>query len=239
MKLGSPLAWTPVLPPRRAPMTGAFVRLEPIDPIRHGADLFQAAEGPGADPHLWAYMPVTPFETEKAFMTWLETRVKPEDPLTFAILDGQTGRATGMASYMRIDRANGVIEIGFIWFGATMQRSPASTEAIYLLARHVFEDLGYRRLEWKCDSLNDRSRRAAERFGFQFEGIFRQHMVIKNRSRDTAWFGMTDGDWPKAKAAFETWLSPENFDANRRQKRSLEHIRSQSVTPIPAANQTP
>ena len=133
--------------------------------------------------------------------------------------------AGGVVSYLRIEPEHGCIEIGHIWFGAALQRTPAATETIYLLARHAFDDLGHRRLEWKCDAANARSRRAAERFGFTFEGVFRQHMIVKGRNRDTAWFALLDGEWPAARAAYEAWLRPENFDADGRQLSPLAAAR--------------
>lgn len=201
--------------PRRAPLTGERVRLEPLDPDRHGDDLFAAAQG---DPRLWDYLPYGPFDRD-GFDAHLHAQAASEDPLFFALV--ADGHAAGVASYMRIEPAHGCLEIGHIWFGAPLQRTPAATEAIYLLARHAFDDLGYRRLEWKCDAANARSRRAAERFGFTFEGVFRQHLIVKGRNRDTAWFSILDGEWPAVRAAFEAWLAPSNFDAGGRQKAPL------------------
>jgi RimJ/RimL family protein N-acetyltransferase len=151
-----------------------------------------------------------------------------EDPLFYAVIDLRDGRAGGVASYLRITPEHGVIEIGHIWFGRTLQRTRAATEAIYLLARHAFDDLGYRRLEWKCNAANAASRRAAERFGFTFEGIFRQHQIVKRQNRDTAWYAMLDHEWPPIRAAFEAWLHGANFDAGGRQRRRLSEIRLSS-----------
>lgn len=222
---GEALAWTPARPPERTVLAGSTVRLEPVDPARHAADLF-AASHDAQDPHLWDYMSVGPFADVDAFTAWLQTAAASTDPLFFSVVDQETSRPSGMVSYLRITPAHGVVEIGSIWFGPALQRTRQATETIYLLARHVFEDLGYRRLEWKCDALNARSRRAAERFGFSYEGLFRQHMVVKGRNRDTAWFAMLDGDWPLIGAAFAAWLAPENFDAAGRQRRSLSAIRA-------------
>jgi RimJ/RimL family protein N-acetyltransferase len=222
---GAALAWTPARRPERAVLAGATVRLEPLDPGAHAADLFAAGHDE-RDPHLWDYMSVGPFADEEAFAAWLLTAAASSDPLYFAAVDRETGRSSGMVSYLRITPAHGVIEIGSIWFGPALQRTRQATETIYLLARHVFEHLGYRRLEWKCDALNARSRRAAERFGFSYEGLFRQHMVVKGRNRDTAWFAMLDREWPVIGAAFATWLAPENFDAAGRQRRSLADLRA-------------
>lgn len=225
--LDGPLThWHAPRPPERQVLAGRRVRLEPLDPARHGRDLFDAAQGSSADPNLWRYLFDGPFAGYETFLTWLEGDAATADPLFFAIVDQATGHAVGMASYMRITPAHGVIEIGYIWFGPTLQRTPGATEAIYLLARHAFDDLGYRRLEWKCDAQNARSRRAAVRFGFQPEGVFRQHMVVKGRNRDTAWFAMTDGDWPRARAAFERWLDPANFDEQGHQRQTLEEMRA-------------
>src|SRR4029077_15892498 len=151
-----------------------------------------------------------------------------DDPLTFAIIDLASGTARALASFMSMDPANGVIEIGHIWLSPGLQRTRQATEAIYLMSRHAFE-LGNRRLEWKCDSLNQPSRRAAERFGFVFEGVFRQHMVIKDRNRDTAWFSIVDSEGPAVRAAFEAWLAPDNFDEEGRQRRSLAEYRAGST----------
>jgi RimJ/RimL family protein N-acetyltransferase len=221
------LDWNPARTPERAPLQGETVRLEPVDPARHAADLFTPSEGA---PSLWDYLAYGPFENQAVFTDWLKERAASSDPLFYAIVDRTSGRAQGMASLMRIKPEHGVIEVGHIWFAPALQRTRQATEAIYLLARHVFDDLGYRRFEWKCDSLNAPSRRAAERFGFVFEGIFRQHMVVKGRNRDTAWFSITDGEWPARRAAFETWLSPENFDSDGRQRRSLADIRETVAT---------
>lgn len=218
--------WTVRPMPPRTALQGRLVRLEPVDPERHAAALFRAAEGPGADPRLWDWMAVGPFGSEPAFRAWLDTLPASEDPLFLAILTEPDGVPRGMASFMRITPEHGVIEIGNIWLGVGLQRTPAATEAMWLLARRAFEELGYRRLEWKCDSRNVRSRRAALRLGFAFEGIFRQHMVIKGANRDTAWFAMLDRDWPLADAAFRAWLDPANFDAEGGQRRSLEQIRA-------------
>ncbi len=199
------------------------MRLEPIDPARHAESLFAAARGADA---IWNHLAYGPFDSEVAFTEWLAERAASQDPLFFAVIDRASGLAQGMASLMRFVAADGVIEVGHIWFAPALQRTRQATEAIFLLARHAFDDLGYRRLEWKCDSLNAASRRAAERFGFTFEGVFRQHMVVKGRNRDTAWFSITDGEWPVRRAAFEAWLAPANFDAAGGQRQSLSAIRA-------------
>jgi RimJ/RimL family protein N-acetyltransferase len=215
------LDWRPAALPAREPIEGNLVRLEPLDPLKHGDDLF--AETVGAD-STWDYLGYGPFPGRDEFARWLEHRAPLDDPLTFAIIDRASGTARGLASFMRMDPANGVIEIGHIWLSPRLQRTRQATEAIYLMSRHAFE-LGNRRLEWKCDALNVASRRAAERFGFVFEGVFRKHMVIKNRNRDTAWYSIVDSEWPSRRAAFETWLSPDNFDPAGAQKRALADLR--------------
>lgn len=220
------LNWSPARTPKRAPLEGQGVRLDPVDAARHARDLFTSSEGA---PSLWDHLAYGPFENQDVFTWWLEERAASTDPLFFAIIDRASGRAEGMASLMRIKPEHGVIEIGHIWFAPALQRTRQATEAIYLLARHAFDDLGYRRLEWKCDSLNGPSRRAAERFGFVYEGVFRQHMVVKGRNRDTAWYSIIDGEWPAVRAAFEAWLAPGNFDGEGRQRQSLHEVREGMV----------
>lgn len=208
--------------PQRVPLEGVAVVLEPVEPERHAAALFSSSE---QAPDLWTHLAYGPFANQAVFASWLEDRAATQDPLFYAIVDRAAGSARGMASFLRMEPSHGVIEIGHIWFAPALQRTRQATEAIYLLARYAFDDLGYRRLEWKCDSLNQPSRSAAERFGFVFEGVFRQHMVVKGRNRDTAWFSILDGEWPHVRAAFEEWLSNENFDAQGLQRRSLAEIR--------------
>ncbi len=217
------LGWKPARRPERVPLAGVTVRLEPVDPERHAADLFASSKDA---PALWDYLAYGPFPNQRVFTAWLKERADSDDSLFYAVVDRASDTARGMASFMRIKPDHGVIEIGHIWFAPALQRTRQATEAIYLLARTAFDSLGYRRLEWKCDSLNQPSRRAAERFGFVFEGVFRQHMVIKDRNRDTAWFSIVDGEWPSVRVAFEAWLSDENFDGEGRQRRSLADIRA-------------
>ncbi len=162
-----------------------------------------------------------PFTSPEEFTEWVKAREAARDPWFYAFVRRDTGKAVGMGAFMRNDAANGVIEIGHIWMSPELQQTREATEAIYLMMRHCFDDLGVRRLEWKCDSLNAPSRKAADRFGFTFEGIFRQHYIIKGRNRDTAWFAMLDTEWPKAKKAFEAWLKEDNFDAGGQQKAKL------------------
>ena len=217
--------WQPRPAPARIPLAGRFVRLEPLDDARHGDDLWLALQGPGGDPALWDYLAYGPFASRAPFDTWLAGNAASVDPLFYVVIDQASGRALGLLSYLRIAPKDGCIEIGHIAFGQAMQRTPGSTEAVWLLARHAFDDLGYRRLEWKCNARNARSLRAAERLGFSYEGLFRQHMLVKGQNRDTAWFSIIDTEWPARRDAFERWLAAENFDAEGRQKRRLEQLR--------------
>jgi len=222
----SPLRnWSPAQALSRRALNGDRVRLEVLDSGRHGESLFTSSHAAGAE-RLWEHLPYGPFASQGEFTAWLGEREASPDPLFFAVVDSKSMQALGMCSFLRMVPQHGVIEIGHIWFAPAMQRTRQATEAIFLLAKHAFDDLGYRRLEWKCDSLNVASRRAAKRFGFTYEGIFRQHMIVKGRNRDTAWFSMTDGEWPLRKAAFEEWLSPGNFDSAGQQRRSLAEIRA-------------
>lgn len=214
--------WEPPPAPRRAVLHGRYCRLEPLDASRHGAEL-HAANSLDREGRMWTYLFSGPFRSEQEFTGWLETREDSLDPLFFAIVDEASGRATGLASYLRIEPAHGSIEVGHLAFSPLLQRTRAATEAMYLMMKHAFE-LGYRRYEWKCDALNAASRRAAERLGFTFEGIFRQAVVYKGRNRDTAWYSVIDSEWPARAAAFEAWLDPVNFDADGRQRRPLRGV---------------
>ena len=216
------LQWKPARPLSRVALEGELVRLEPVDVARHAGQLFAAQS---SAPELWQYLPYGPFESETDFRVWLTERAASSDPLFYAIVERRSGRALGMASFLRVKPGHGVIEVGHIWYSPALQRTRLATEAMYVMARHVFDDLGYRRYEWKCNALNEPSRRAAVRLGFTFEGVFRQHMVIKGENRDTAWYSMLEGEWPAAKAAFEAWLRPENFNGEGRQLRSLAELR--------------
>jgi RimJ/RimL family protein N-acetyltransferase len=213
---GRKLDWAPVERPARAPLRGTHVLLRPVSP-----DDAEALHSAGSDPAIWTYMPDGPYESAADLREMLEWAEASEDPLFFTVagLPGET--PLGIASYLRIEPQHGAIEIGHIWFGSPLQRTTAATEAVYLLARHAFDDLGYRRLEWKCNALNAASRSAAERFGFTFEGVFRNHMVLKGRNRDSAWYSIVDDEWPAIRDGFERWLAPDNFDAGGRQRRSL------------------
>lgn len=215
--------WQPRPAPDQRSLQGRFVRLEALDVVRHGDELWRALQGP--DPALWNYLPYGPFTERSAFDAWLAGNARSRDPLFYAVVDLASGLALGLFSYLRITAQDGSIEIGHVAFGAPMQRTAGATEAIYLLARHAFDDLGYRRLEWKCDAANVRSLRAAERFGFTQEGLFRQHMVRKGRNRDTAWFSIIDGEWPARRDAFERWLMVDNFDERGQQRQRLETLR--------------
>jgi RimJ/RimL family protein N-acetyltransferase len=219
----SELRWRPARPPRREPLPGKTVLLEPLSPERHGEDLFAATAGADAT---WRYLPYGPFSGRDEFMAWLRERAELNDPLALVIVDRKARAARGIATFMSMVPEHGVIEIGHIWLSPQLQRTREATEAIYLMARHAFDELGNRRLEWKCDAANAASRRAAERFGFVFEGVFRQHRVIKGRNRDTAWYSITDEEWPLCRAAFEAWLAPDNFDPQGSQRHSLVDIRS-------------
>ena len=216
--------WTPRPRPPRTPMRGRFCHVVPLDPAAHAAKLYALFQG-APDRRSWTYLMDDLPETEAAFRERLDRQAAGDDPLFHTILDAQTGHPLGIASYLRIDPANGVIEVGHLHFGPSLQRKPAATEAMALMMARAFDELGYRRYEWKCDSLNAPSRAAALRYGFAFEGIFRKAVVVKGRSRDTAWYAVTDADWPRVRDAFQVWLAPENFDAEGRQRRSLAEIR--------------
>ncbi|QPC41603.1 GNAT family N-acetyltransferase [Kaustia mangrovi] len=200
---------------------GRSVTVEPIAPDRHGPELYESFRGSAQAADLWTYMAYGPWTDYPPFLAWLNDCAASSDPVYYAIVPRETGRASGMAAYSAIRPAHGVIEIGHIWFAPSLQRTRAATEALFVMMRHAFDEMGYRRVEWKCDALNAASRGAAERLGFTFEGIFRQHMVIKGRNRDTAWFAMLDSDWPEIRKAFAAWLDDANFDGEGRQRQSL------------------
>jgi RimJ/RimL family protein N-acetyltransferase len=217
--------WTPRQRPERQPMEGRYVRLEPLDAGRHGDGLFEASSTPDKDSRFrWLYDHAP--QDRADFQPWLDKATMSDDPLYFAVIDKASGRIAGRQSFMRIDTANGVIEIGNILWNGLVARKPAATEALYLFARHAFDDLGYRRFEWKCNAENAPSRSAALRFGFAYEGTFRQHLIVKGHNRDTAWFAMIDKEWPTIGRALEEWLDPENFDSEGQQKRRLGEIRA-------------
>jgi RimJ/RimL family protein N-acetyltransferase len=218
--------WQPPPCPPRRPLDGRFCRVEPLDVARHAAGL-HAANSLDRDGRMWTYLFSGPFGSFEEYRAWLEPRAVSVDPMFFAVVDRSREQAVGTGAYMRIDTANGSVEVGHLAFSPLLQRSPVATEAMYLMMRQAFE-LGYRRYEWKCDALNAASRRAAERLGFTFEGVFRQAIVYKGRNRDTAWYSVLDGEWPTLDAAFREWLDPGNFDADGRQRRSLGAIRDAS-----------
>ena len=222
-QLGLRVDPAPARPPQPTTLRGRFVTLVPLDPAAHAVSLYEASHGPERE-DLWRYLFDGPYPDQAAFEARLNQMAGSRDPLFFTILDTSAGKPVGYASYLRIEPAHRCIEVGSILFTPLLQRTPGATEAMYLMARHVFEDLSYRRYEWKCNALNEPSRRAALRLGFAFEGIFRQHMIIKGRNRDTAWFSMLDSEWPARKASFEQWLSPDNFDVRGRQKQSLSRM---------------
>ncbi len=224
-ELGQPIGhdvpgWTPRPRPPRTVMQGRHVRLEPACVDAHAAGLFEAfsADTEGRN---WTYMGYGPFDTEQKLAQWMQATCLGDDPLFHVIIDQSTDRAIGVASYLRIEPAVGVIEVGHINYAPALQKTRGATEAMYLMMARVFDELGYRRYEWKCDALNAPSRTSAKRLGFTYEGTFRQATMYKGRNRDTAWFSIIDAEWPVLKAAFETWLDPANFDAQGRQRKSL------------------
>jgi RimJ/RimL family protein N-acetyltransferase len=222
--IGSPMSdWTARPRPTRDAIEGRLCRIEGLNPARHAADL-HTANIAGDDGRGWTYMGYGPFATLQDYIKWAEPAAASVDPLYYTIIEKASGRAVGVASLMRIDPANGVIEVGNIKYSSALQRTPLATEAMFLLMRYVFDNLGYRRYEWKCDALNAPSRSAALRLGFTYEGIFRQAVIYKGRNRDTAWFSITDQEWPAIKGAYEAWLAPSNFDAGGKQKTRLADL---------------
>jgi RimJ/RimL family protein N-acetyltransferase len=210
--------------PPRGELRGRYCRLEPVDPQRHGAQLYAAyMEAP--DSRDWTYLFSERPERQEDFESYIRGLASSEDPLHFAIVSTHSSEALGTAALMRIDPKHGTIEVGSITFSPRLKRTPMATESMYLLMRLAFDELGYRRYEWKCDSLNAPSRAAAERYGFTFEGIFRNAVIYKGRSRDTAWYSITVEEWPRIRSAFAAWLDPANLDPQGRQKRRLQDIR--------------
>jgi len=210
--------WQPAKLPIPVTLQGRWVTLEPLSAERHAYELWQAVLG---HDEVWRYLGDGPYAAEAELAAALAAKEKGTGALFFAIRPKDSGRVVGYASLMRIDAPNGVIEVGNVMFSPSLQRTQAATETIYLMARHVFDDLGYRRFEWKCNALNMPSKRAAERFGFTYEGTFRQHMIVKGMSRDTAWYSILDSEWPKRRMVFEAWLAAENFDEDGKQKRTF------------------
>ncbi len=224
LPVGEPLKWTAAKRPERVRLRGSHILLRPIDAEKDAEQLYAVSHPPHGDPAIWTYLPDGPYksiEHLRQTLTWAWTST---DPLYFTFTRLANERPLGWASYLRITPEFGVIEIGHVWFARDLQGTTAATEAIYLLISHAFDDLGYRRVEWKCNALNAASRRAAERFGFTFEGVFRKHQIVKERNRDTAWYAITDDEWPALKGSFQSWLSPENFDSDGRQIHSLGEL---------------
>lgn len=227
-ELGQPVSdpvpdWREPPWPPDDPLTGRLCRVERLDPGRHAADLFDANL---RDPshRNWTYLPYGPFESLETYRQWMESECMNHDPMFHAIVDAESGKAVGVASYLRITPAQGSIEVGHINYSPLLQSRPAATEAMYLMMQRVFE-LGYRRYEWKCDALNEKSCAAARRLGFTYEGTFRQAAIYKGRNRDTAWFSILDSEWPDMKQAFENWLAPGNFDSEGRQRKRLSQFK--------------
>jgi RimJ/RimL family protein N-acetyltransferase len=223
--IGAPVeGWTPRPLPPASPMIGRWCRVEPLDVDRHAAELHDANRD-DVDGRNWTYLGSEPFDDVNAYRAWLTKMSAAGDPMFHAIVDASSGKAIGLASFLRIDAANGVIEVGHINYSPRLQRTIAATEAMALMMRRVFDELGYRRYEWKCDALNAPSRAAAERLGFTFEGVFRQALVYKGRNRDTGWYSIVDREWPALRDAFDAWLAPSNFDESGAQRRSLGDLR--------------
>lgn len=222
--IGAPLQdWKPCEFPPATPMEGQYCRIEALDVDEHAEALFDAY----ADDHdgsNWTYLPYGPFPDLKSFQKWMRHNCQIKDPLFFAIINKQSSKPEGIASYLRITPYSGVTEVGHVNLSPRLQNTPVATEAMYLMMSRIFDELGYRRFEWKCDSLNAASRHAAERLGFRYEGLFRQATVYKQRNRDTAWFSILDSEWPALKATIENWLSVDNFDASGKQLTSLSHL---------------
>jgi RimJ/RimL family protein N-acetyltransferase len=219
--VGAALDWHPSRAPERTALEGRHVRVRALDAQRDAETLYAESHPPAGDAELWTYLPTGPYRHAAELRDALSVAERSEDPLFFTLVRLPDEQPAGIAAYLRITPEHGVIEIGHIWFGASLRQSTAAAEAIYLLAAHAFDELGYRRLEWKCDALNRASCRAAERFGFRYEGTFVRHMVVKGRNRDTAWYAITDEEWPAVRAGFQAWLAPENFDQQGRQHRRL------------------
>ncbi len=198
--------------------------VRPLRASEDAHDLYEVSHPPVGDPELWTYLPSGPYPDVDALEQALMVQASTVDPLFFTLARLPDERPAGVASYLRITPEHGVIEIGHIWFGATLRRTAAATEAIFLLASHAFDGLGYRRLEWKCNALNEPSRRAADRFGFRFEGVFRRHMVVKGHNRDTAWYAITDEEWPSVRAGFRAWLAEDNLTGDGSQRRRLADL---------------
>lgn len=227
-ELGQPIGfllpdWKPCEPPPETPMLGQYCRLGRLNLVAHAQDLFDAnitdTEG-----RIWTYLGYGPFDDVDSYKEWIKDQALGDDPLFHAIIDLKTDKAVGVASYLRIEPPIGSIEVGHINYSPLLQKTAAATEAMYLMMARVFDELGYRRYEWKCDNANAKSRGAAERLGFTFEGVFRQCTIYKGRNRDTAWFSILDSEWPALKAAYQEWLAPSNFNDDGSQKKALSDL---------------
>jgi RimJ/RimL family protein N-acetyltransferase len=222
--IGFPVSgWAPRERPPLTPMTGHYCRVEPLDPERHAAELYDAYSA-DREGRLWTYLPWGPYASFEDYLAGVQIGLKRENFITYTVIDAISRKAVGVASYLNINLTAGSIEVGGIAYSPALQKTPAGTEAMFLMMRRAFDELGYRRYEWKCNSLNAASRAAAQRYGFRFEGIFRQADVVKGHNRDTAWLSITDAEWPGIRAAFECWLDPGNFTADGRQKVRLSEL---------------
>ena len=217
-------SWQGCERPHRKVMEGQYVRLEPLDMEKHGDGLYEASIAGDSDAR-FRWLPEYTPETKEAFQPWLEMAQASPDPMYFAVIDVKTGKIAGRQTMMRMDPANGVSEIGHIHWGPLIQQTPATTEAFYLFASHLFDELGYRRFEWKCNNKNEPSKRAALRYGMTAEGVHRQLVVTKGENRDTAWFSLLDHEWELAGSAMRAWLDPSNFNTDGKQIERLEDIR--------------
>jgi RimJ/RimL family protein N-acetyltransferase len=209
------------LVPARTPLIGRSVTLEPLDATRHASDLFKASHGNEAALRIWDYLPWGPWDSEEEYTKFLRRQTARHDQIYYAIRQAADGKACGQTSFLDIQPENGVIEIGSIWFGVSLRRTRSATEALYLMLRYAMDDLGYRRMQWRCNALNAASRAAARRLGFRFEGIFHNHMIVKGQNRDTAWYSILDDEWPEVRKIMERWLAPSNFDQDGTAKNSL------------------
>ena len=227
-ELGQPIGealpdWVPAKHPKIARMEGVFCNVELVDSQRHAADLLEAYQQ-DAEGRMWTYLSYGPFETLNAITRWLDTSSQREEQIFYAIIEKAADKAVGIATYLRIQPKDGVVEVGGISYSQRIQRTPIGTEAMYLMMKQAFDVFGYRRYEWKCDALNAASCKSAERLGFTYDGLFRQSVIYRGRNRDTAWYSILDKDWPATKSAFEEWLAPGNFDSDGQQKRRLADL---------------
>ena len=217
----------PSLVPARNTIIGKTVSLEPQNAASHASDMYQASHDSEAGLHIWDYLAYGPWPTLEAYQATMRQQSADFNTIFYAIKSHETGKFCGQSSYLDINPQNGVIEIGHIWFGPELQQTRAATEALYLMIRHAMDDLGYRRMQWRCNSLNAKSRTAARRLGFRFEGIFYNHMIFKGKNRDTAWYSILDDEWPEVRGIMEQWLDDANFDAGGRADSSLSKLMNQ------------